>query len=472
MENAFELFETDEKALKGIMGQALKRGGDYGDIYYQHQETRTMVLEDNQVSQAFSTVDRGVGIRVLKGDQTGYSYTEDLASKAIKQAAHAAATIADGPASSTPNRYESLKLKNYYPLKTPWEDEDISSIMNLLTDLNEKLFTLDTRIIKVRINFVSGGSSILIMSSDGKISRDFRPGYRVGISCTAEQDGRIETNSLSRAGRAGTEVLIRMDWEQIAREAVNSTVELFNARGSDGGEMEVVLGPGSSGILLHEAIGHGLEADFNRKGTSIFSNQMNQRVADPQVTIVDDGTLEGAFGSINVDDENTESQNTVLVEKGILKSYMHDRISAKHYRVQPTGNGRRQSFRHEPYPRMRNTYMLPGPHTREDIIKSVKKGLYADTFANGQVLIGAGDFTFYVKQGWIIEGGKLSYPVKDVNIIGNGPEVLKNIQMVGNDLAMSQWAWTCGKNGQGVPVSLGLPTVKISSINVGGSNGK
>jgi len=270
------------------------------------------------------------------------------------------------------------------------------------------------------------------------------------------------------SGRYGFEYFKGDVLKEVSQKAVSRTVDLFKAVKPDGGEMEVVLAPGSSGILLHEAIGHGLEADFNRKKTSLFYNKMGEKVAKPFVSIVDDATWENARGSLNVDDEGTATEKTILVRDGVLVNYLHDRISAQHYGVQPTGNGRRQSFRYPPVPRMRNTYMLSGPHTPEEIIKSVTKGIYAETFSNGQVLIGAGDFTFYVKTGFLIEKGEITRPVKDINIIGNGPEVLKNVVMVGNDLKIDNGTWTCGKDAQGVPVSHGLPTVKVSSLTVGG----
>ena len=251
---------------------------------------------------------------------------------------------------------------------------------------------------------------------------------------------------------------------------VSEVSELFEAVKPEAGEMPVVLSAGSSGILLHEAIGHGMEADFNRKNISIFSDKINKPVAENFVTIVDDGTYPSIRGSINVDDEGNTTEKTFLVENGILRSYMHDRISAKHYNVKPTGSGRRESFRYSPLPRMRNTYMLPGPHKKDEIIESVKKGIYTESFTNGQVFIGAGDFTFYVKSGYLIEDGKLTKPIKDINIIGNGPKVLSDIVMVGDDMKMAEGGWTCGKDGQGVPVSMGLPTVKVSKITVGGVN--
>ncbi|MBP1678918.1 MAG: TldD protein, part of TldE/TldD proteolytic complex, partial [Bacteroidetes bacterium] len=284
----------------------------------------------------------------------------------------------------------------------------------------------------------------------------------------AEKDGRRERAGWNFGGRRSLSYFTPAVVEELSKTAVARAVVLFEAVQPPAGEMPVVLGPGVTGILLHEAIGHGMEADFNRKSISIFSDKINKPVAEKFVSIVDDGTNPNVRGSINVDDEGNDSEKTFLVENGILRSYLHDRISAGHYGVKSTGSGRRQSFRFAPMPRMRNTYMLPGPHAREEIIGSVKKGLYAESFTNGQVFIGAGDFTFYVKSGNLIEDGKLTRPVKDVNIIGNGPKVLKDIVMVADDFKMDDGGWTCGKNGQGVPVSLGLPTVKVSKITVGG----
>jgi TldD protein len=287
-------------------------------------------------------------------------------------------------------------------------------------------------------------------------------------SCIAEQNGKRENHGSSRSMRKGMEMLTNAEIDSIANESVKRTVTLFDAIKPDAGEMEIVLGPGESGILLHEAMGHGFEADFNRIKTSIFCDKLNKKIASDYVTIIDSGLNTNFRGTINVDDEANEGAETVMVENGVLKSYLHDRISAKHYGVKPTGNGRRDTFRNMPIPRMRNTFMKNGPHTPEEIIASVKNGIYAEQFTNGQVNIGAGDFTFYVKSGNIIENGKLGRPIKDVNIIGNGPKALADIVMVGNDMKMSEASWTCGKGGQGAPVSMGIPTVKISKITVGG----
>jgi TldD protein len=323
---------------------------------------------------------------------------------------------------------------------------------------------------KVRVGYADSYGAILVVDSDGHLSFDRQPMARLTVNCTAEQNGQRESNGCNLAGREGFEFFTDDRVERIAKEAVERTVFLFDAETAPAGEMPVVLAAGSAGILLHEAIGHGMEADFNRKGVSVYSDKLNQAIAPKDVTIIDDGTQPYDRGAVNVDDEGNVGQRTTLVENGVLRTYMHDRISAMHYGVTPTGNGRRESFRHPPTPRMRNTYMLPGPHDPQEIIKSVKRGVYAETFTNGQVMIGAGDFTFYIKTGRLIEDGKLTRPIKDTNIIGNGPQCLERTDMVGNDFAFDDGGWTCGKDGQSVPVSLGMPTVRVSAITVGGVN--
>ncbi|MEN8153727.1 MAG: metallopeptidase TldD-related protein [Acidobacteriota bacterium] len=468
LNNYYSHFGVDEKFIRDIFSVALSRGGDYCDVFFQHQMSNYIGLEDKQVNRAYSNIDFGVGIRVLKGDQTGYSFTEDISPKAVRLAAKTAANIADGSKEVPPVDLAQIETANYYPVKTKWEDVKIDTKIPYLERINEKIFAMDKRVIKSNIWFIDQSAYNLVASSDGIITCDYQPMTLAYVSCTAEEKGKKESNSFSLAIRDGIEYFTDDVVNRLASETVKSTVSLFNAVKPKGGEMEVVLAAGSSGILLHEAIGHGMEADFNRKKVSIFSDKIGKPVAEKFVSIVDDGTNPQVRGSINIDDENMKSQKTYLVENGTLRSYMHDRISAKFYKVKPTGNGRRQSFRFAPMPRMRNTYMLPGPHKKEEIIKSVKHGIYAETFTNGEVYIGAGDFTFYVKSGFLIEDGKLTKPVKDINIIGNGPEVLKNINMVADDFKMAEGGWTCGKNGQGVPVSMGLPTVKVSSITVGG----
>jgi TldD protein len=464
-------FGVDEKMIHDVMSEALARGADYCDLFFEHSIGNTVGMEDGAVNRAYSDIDFGVGIRVLKGDQTGYSFTEEITPKAMKLAARTAANIADSGGVTSPVGLRFHKTPDYYPIRVPWEETSVDTKIPYLTRISDRIFELDQRVIKAQIWFVNSTSYVLIATSEGRVAKDYRPMGLCYASCTAEQDGRRENNYYVAGGRVGFEFMNPEVAGRLSREAVRRTVDLFESVKPDAGQMEVVLAAGSSGVLLHEAIGHGMEADFNRKGISIYADKMGKPVAQSFVTIVDDGTNPNVRGSLNVDDEGNDTEKTYLVRDGILTSYLHDRISSRYYQVNPTGNGRRESFRYAPIPRMRNTYMLPGPHTKEEIIGSVKKGLYAEHFTNGQVYIGAGDFTFYVKSGYMIENGKITRPVKDVNIIGNGPEVLSDVVMVADDLELSEGGHTCGKDGQGVPVSLGLPTVKVSKITVGGVNG-
>jgi len=461
-------FGISEADIRDILSTGLSMGGDYCDVFFQHTISNTIGLEDKLVNRAYTGVDLGVGIRVLKGDQTGYSFTEELTPKSMKLAAKTAANIASLGSAVEPVALKLHSLPNYYPIEVPWETVKIDQKIPFLQQINDKVNALDNRIVKSQVYFSNNTSYVLFANSEGRLVHDYQPMVTLYVSVTAEQNGRREQNGYNLASRRGLEMLSAENVDKLATESVRRTVALFEAIKPEAGEMEVVLAAGSSGILLHEAIGHGMEADFNRKGTSIFSDKIGKPVAANMVSIVDDGTNPNYRGSINVDDEGNDTEKTYLVENGILRSYLHDRISAQHYKVKPTGSGRRESFRFAPLPRMRNTYMLPGPHKQEEIIASVKKGLYAESFTNGEVRIGPGDFTFYVKSGFLIENGKLTSPVKDVNIIGNGPQVLADIVMVADDFKMDEGGWTCGKDGQGVPVSLGLPTVKVKKITVGG----
>ncbi len=463
-------FGVDEKLLNDVMAEALSKGGDYCDLFFEHTIGNYIGLEDKAVNRAYTDVSFGVGIRVLNGDQTGYSFTEEVTPKAMKLAAQTAANIANSSSKVKPVELKLRETPNYYPINTPWEQVGIDKKIPYLQKINDKVFAEDKRIIKSNIWFTNETRYILVATSEGVIAFDYQPMGQISVSCNAEQNGKREQNYFDLSGRQGIEFFTPAAIDRLAKEAVRRTIELFDAVKPEAGEMPVVLAAGSSGILLHEAIGHGMEADFNRKGTSIFADKINKKVAENFVSIIDDGTNQNIRGSINVDDEGNPTEKTFLVENGILKSYLHDRISAKFYNVKPTGSGRRQSFRYPVLPRMRNTYMLPGPHTKDEIIGNVKKGILAESFTNGQVFIGAGDFTFYVKSGYLIEDGKLTKPIKDINIIGNGPKVLADVTMVGNDMEMAEGGWTCGKDGQGVPVSMGLPTVLVSKITVGGVN--
>ncbi len=466
----FAAFGVDQGMLRLAFEKAMARGADWAELFFEHRLNHHLGLEDGAVNRAYTSVTLGVGVRVIKGDQTGYAYTEELDRRALSEAASTAAVIAEGPARPGPQSFKVQTLPDLYPVQQPWEQIGVSEKMPILRRINELAFASDPRIIKVQVGFADSSSAVMIIDSDGRLSFDRQPMTRVHVSCTAEQKGARESNSVNMAGRMGFEFFSPERVEKVSRRAVERTLFLFEANPAPAGTMPVVLGAGSAGILLHEAIGHGMEADFNRKGISVYADKLGEQIAPKAVTIIDDGLEPSARGSINIDDEGMPSRRTVLVKDGVLESYMHDRISAQHYGVEPTGNGRRESFRHSPLPRMRNTYMLPGPHSQEEIIRSVKRGVYAETFTNGQVMIGAGDFTFYIKTGYLIEDGRLTAPIKDTNIIGNGPDVLQNTDMVGDNFQMDDGGWTCGKGGQSVPVSLGMPSVRVKAITVGGVN--
>jgi TldD protein len=464
----FERFGVSERLIRDTLSAALSRGGDHADVFFQHRVASDLGLEDGAVNRAHAAAELGVGVRVVKGDQTGYGFTEDLSPASLVECARTAAAIADGPSREAPERFHVQGVPQRYALARPWEDVRPDEKLPLLAGLNEQAFAADPRVRKVNVYLRDESGAMLVADSSGRLVEDVQPMTLLFLSVLAEEDGRREQNGYNVAGRAGFEFYTPERLARVVKEAVARTSLLFEAGAPPAGEMPVVLAAGSSGILLHEAIGHGMEADFNRKGVSIYADRIGKRVAAPFVNIVDDATNEGARGSINVDDEGNAAGQTRLVEGGVLATYLHDSISARHYGVEPTGNGRRESYRHPPLPRMRSTYMLPGPHKTEEIIGSVKRGIYCANFSNGQVNIGAGDFTFYVKNGWLIEDGKLTKPVKDVNIIGNGPKALELVDMVSDDLAIDEGGWTCGKDGQSVPVSQGLPTVRVASMTVGG----
>jgi TldD protein len=456
--------------LKKVIRAAMSKGGDYADLYFEHTLTNHSNLEDGKVNQASSNVAYGVGIRVLKGDQTGYAFTEIITPEAMLKAANTAASIANETGKAIVEEINEYTAPNLYPVITSWENTSVKDKIPFLERANEKIFALDSKVTKVNAGIGDTTSYILFYNSEGLLACDYRPLVYIYTTCVMEKDGRIENFSAASSARKGSEFLTNELVDRLAKDVVEKTNLQFLAGKPKAGEMEVVMSPGESGILLHEAIGHAFEADFNRKKTSIFSDKLNKKVAENFVTIVDDGTLPSNRGSLNFDDEGNPVENTVIVKDGILTSYLHDRISAAYYNVKPTGNGRRQSFRNIPVPRMRSTRMENGPHKKEEIIASVKNGIYVDSFSNGQVDIGAGDFTFFVKAGYVIENGKLTKPIKDINIIGNGPQALADINMAADDTRLSDGTWTCGKAGQSVPVTMGLPTVKIKKLVVGGIN--
>jgi TldD protein len=464
----FDRFGVDRQMIERILREGLGRGGGFADVFLQHKVSHWVQLEDGEVNRAYTKVDLGAGIRVLKGDATGFAYCEDLTEDALVAAARTAATVASGPAVARPKPLGAVEVKSQYPVPVPWTEVGIEKKVPLLQAADGIARKRDSRMIKVSVYFNDETSHILVADSEGRLVEDDHPMVTFSVSCVGQHEGETETGYESAASADGLRFLTKERVRDVAERAVDHTAVLFGAESPPAGSMPVVLAPGLTGILLHEAIGHGMEADFNRKGISIYADRIGKRIAPKGVNIYDDGTNPRMRGSINVDDEGTVGQKTLLVEDGVLRSYMHDRISANHYGVERTGSGRRQSFRYPPVPRMRNTYMASGSRKPEEIIRSVKRGIYAERFQNGQVHIGAGDFTFYLKHGRLIEDGKLTKVIKDANLIGSGPKVLDKVDMVGDDLKMFSGAGYCGKDGQRVPVGFGMPTVRAGGISVGG----
>lgn len=471
LSSAMNHFGVSEEDMRKVLAAALEKGGDYADLFFEHTFTNAISLQDGAVNRCNSYIDFGMGVRVLAGDQSGYAYVENVTLEDMLKVARTAARIAASNRAGKPVALKEKPLKkNYYAIASSWEEVTLKEKMPYLQKLNDKMFALDKRVHKVNASLSDATSHILFCNSEGVMYYDYRPMVTLSAMCIMEQNGQIENSYSARSYRKGFEFLTDEVVDTIAREAVDKTSILFQAIKPKGGEMPVVMGAGGSGILLHEAIGHAFEADFNRKNTSIFSDQLHKKICNEHISVIDDGTIPFNRGSINFDDEGVEGQKTYLVTNGVLTSYLHDRISAKHYGIAPTGNGRRESFRNLPIPRMRATYMEPGNMTEADIIASVKKGIFVDQFTNGQVQIGAGDFTFFVKSGYLIEDGKLTQPIKDVNIIGNGPKALADITMVAGNDKIDNGSWTCGKDGQSCPVTCGMPSALVSKLTVGGES--
>jgi len=462
-------FGVSEEDLKKVLAVALEKGGDYADLFFEHTFNNAIGLRDREVNTASSNIDYGVGVRVLAGDQTGYAYVENTTLEDMLKAARTAARIANVATIKLPSEI-GLKIapQNFYAVKQSWEDIHVKQRIPFVQKLNDRIFELDPRINKVMVSLSDSSSHILFVNSEGVKYSDYRPMVSLVATCVMLENGVYENGHASRSFRMGFEFLTDELIEEIAKDAVEETAIMFKAIKPKGGEMAVVMGAGSSGIFLHEAIGHSFEADFNRKGTSIFSNMLHKKICGDFINVVDDGTIPFNRGAVNMDDDGVDGQKTYIVREGILHSYLHDRISAKHYSIPSTGNGRRESFRHAPLPRMRATYMENGNASEEEMIASVKKGVFVNSFTNGQVQIGAGDFTFFVKSGYLIENGKLTQPIKDINIIGNGPQALADITMVANNYKMDNGTWTCGKDGQSCPVTCGMPSALVSKLTVGG----
>lgn len=461
-------FGVSVEDLQKLITIALSAGGTYADLYFEYSTANDLALRDGEVNAAGSHIDFGMGVRVLAGDQTGYAYTEITSMQEMERAAAVASQIAAGKIKTkVPLNTTTISYTNRYPSKKNWNDFSVAQKVPFLKSLNSQIFDSDQRVKKVMARISDSTTEILFYNSLGEIFSDFRPMASITATCIMESNGRVENSSSSRSFRIGPEFLTEEIIKEVSGEVVKNTSFLFDAVQPSGGEMPVVMGSGSSGILLHEAIGHAFEADFNRQKISIFSNKLGKKICSEEISVVDDGTVMWNRGSINIDDEGTPGQKTYMVKDGILNSYLHDRISAKYYKTEPTGNGRRESFRYMPLPRMRATYMESGKSNESDIIASVQKGIFVDNFSNGQVQIGAGDFTFFVKSGYLIENGKLTQPIKDINIIGNGPEALAGITAVANNFRIDNGTWTCGKE-QYCPVSCGMPSVLVNKLTVGG----
>ena len=463
-------FGVDRSLIERVLRELGSRGADTADLYFQHQRLNTVVLEDGIISRASSHIQQGVGLRSVVGDQTGYAFTEDISLPSMLAAAQTAAAIAGQTRAVAPIALNDTHMGDLYRVQVPWSEVGIGHKLPLLRQVEALAKAADPAVEKVRIYWVDADERIMIARLDGRIVSDHRPMTRLSLHLTARKNGQVQTGGTNIAARQDLGWYTRERLRQLVSDAVGRTLILFEAGHPPAGELPVVLAAGASGILLHEAIGHGLEADFNRKSVSIYSDMLGQQVAAPFVTVVDQATLAHERGALNYDDEGQPCGRTVLVENGILNAYLHDAISARHYKTPPTGSGRRQSYKHAPLPRMTCTFMENGPHSRDEIIRAVKRGIIAETYANGQVRIGAGDFTFFIKNGWLIENGNITAPIKDCNIIGNGPEALTRISMVANDGRLDTGGWTCGKDGQSVPVSQGMPTVLVSSLTVGGVN--
>jgi TldD protein len=447
---------------------ALSRGGQHADLFFEYRAAGGLVFDEGILKSASRGVSMGVGVRVQSGDATGYAYVEDLEWDAMKRAAETAAQIAAGGGSTKPVQIAPVSIAHRYELGSVSLDES-GPVKRELLERAAKAAGLDKRIIKAEASFAEEIREVLLFTADGKMAHDVQPLLRFGVRVIAEQDGKRQEGTSGGGGRTTLAYFDTLSPEVHAKRAVEQAVMMLDAREAPAGQFEVVLAPGDSGILLHEAVGHGLEADFNRKGTSNYAGQIGKKVASDLCTVVDDATLLQSRGSINVDDEGNEPTRSVLIEKGTLVGYMHDRHSAKHFGLAPTGNGRRESFAAVPMPRMTNTLLLAGPHDPGEIIKSVKRGVFAKKFGGGQVDIANGDFVFSLTESYLIEDGTITTPLKGVNLIGNGPDVMRRVSMLGNDVEVSDGIWTCGKDGQSVPVGVGCPTIKIDSITVGGT---
>jgi TldD protein len=463
-------FGLIERDLERYLGEALSAGGDYADLYFEYLVTTTLTMDESIVKSATQGTTVGVGIRVIAGERTGYAYSDDLSPEKIAKAARVAACIASGPSKIIRTGLQNGEKRDLYPLLTAPTEAPLQERVELLKRADAAARAADSRVFLVQAMYSDSVRHVLVATSDGVLTFDRQPLVRFGVTAFARKgDGTPQSAHAGGGGRIGLEFFASKTPEYFAREAVRQAIVQLDAGEAPAGETTVVLGPGWPGILLHEAVGHGLEADFNRKGVSAFSNRVGEQVASPLCTVVDDGSIQNRRGSLNVDDEGVPTRQNVLIEKGILRGYLQDKLSSRLLNAVPTGNGRRESYQHIPMPRMTNTFMLAGESDPEEIIRSVEKGLYCGAFGGGQVDITSGNFVFSATESYRIEGGRLTRPVRGATLIGNGPESLKHVTMVGNDLKLDEGIGVCGKDGQSVPVGVGIPTIRIDRMTVGGT---
>ncbi|MGH8079315.1 MAG: metalloprotease TldD [Lysobacter sp.] len=461
----------DAGGLERSFGTLLGPGIDFGDLYFQHSRREAWTVEDGIVKDGSHSIEQGVGVRAISGEKTGFAYSDEINSEALLGAARSARAIArDGNAQPTRTLVRGGG-RSLYPSDDPIDSIANETKVEALRKLDKLLRAADPRVKQVMVSLSGGIDTVLVARSDGVLAADVRPLVRLNVQVIVEQNGRRESGYSGGGGRYSYAELLDGDKpERLAREALRQALVNLDAIDAPAGVMPVVLGSGWPGVLLHEAVGHGLEGDFNRKGTSVYAGRMGQRVASKGVTIVDDGTLEGRRGSLNIDDEGTPTNCTTLIEDGVLVGYMQDTLNARLMGMAPTGNGRRESFAHLPMPRMTNTYMLAGTHDPEEMIRSVKKGLYAVNFGGGQVDITSGKYVFSATEAYLIEDGKITAPVKGATLIGNGPETMQKVSMIGHDLALDEGVGVCGKDGQSVPVGVGQPSLLIDGLTVGGTS--
>jgi len=464
-------FGIARQDLEHYLGEALSQGGDYADLYFEYLVTSSIGIDESMVKSAAQGVSMGVGVRVISGERTGYAYSDDLSPEKIRKAANVAAHIAAAPAKVEKFDLNEGRKHNLYPILVAPTETSFHERVELVKRADRAARAVDPRIFQVQAVYADNLRQVMVATSDGRLSVDRQPLARLSVSALARQDG-----GPPQRGHAGGGGRMDLDYflkektpEHFAHEAAREAIAMLDAVEAPAGEMTVVLGPGWPGILLHEAVGHGLEADFNRKGVSAFSGRMGQKVASELCTVVDDGTIGSRRGSLNVDDEGQPTRRNVLIENGVLRGYLQDKLSSTLLGAEATGSGRRESYAHIPMPRMTNTFMMAGESDPEEIIRSVPKGLYCVNFGGGQVDITSGNFVFSASESYFIENGKLTRPVRNATLIGNGPEALKYVSMVGNDLRLDEGIGTCGKDGQSVPVGVGIPTIKIDKMTVGGT---